>query len=59
VSERFQELGEVLERVPHQALVLLGPPGSGKSTLLRHYELDCARGVLDGSAEGEHDKAPL
>ncbi len=59
VSARFQELSEVLARVPHQALVLLGPPGSGKSTLLRHYELDCARSVLDGSAEAERDQAPL
>jgi predicted NACHT family NTPase len=49
-AERFQNLHEVLAKVPDPALVLLGPPGSGKSTLLRHYELDCARAVLNGAA---------
>jgi formylglycine-generating enzyme required for sulfatase activity len=47
VSERFRSLAEVLERVPDQAIVLLGSPGSGKSTLLRHYAMDQGRAVLD------------
>ncbi|WNM60482.1 SUMF1/EgtB/PvdO family nonheme iron enzyme [Candidatus Nitrospira neomarina] len=49
----------MLDRVPEQAIVLLGPPGSGKSTLLRHFELDGARAVLDGTAEHFITSAPL
>jgi len=37
---RFNDLREVLARVPDPALVLLGAPGSGKSTLLRRLQLD-------------------
>jgi hypothetical protein len=59
VSERFQELSDVLTRVPNQALVLLGPPGCGKSTLLRHFELENARAVLDGRVGETLVKAPL
>lgn len=57
-GERFQDLHEVLARVPDPALVLLGTPGSGKSTLLRHFELDCARLVLEGSPR-DLSQAPL
>lgn len=56
VSERFGALAEVLESVPDQALVLLGPPGSGKSTLRRHYAMDQAKAVLDrGGSDGQSD----
>jgi len=58
-SERFEELTQVLDRVPHQALVLLGPPGAGKSTLLRHFAMDQARAVLNGPSETELVDAPL
>ena len=58
-SEKFQDLREVLDRAPEQAIVLLGPPGSGKSTLLRHFELDCARAALDGNAGHSITSAPL
>ncbi len=51
-SERFARLAEVLEHVPDQAMVLLGPPGAGKSTLLRHYAMDQAKTVL---APGDTD----
>ncbi|MCB0176020.1 MAG: NACHT domain-containing protein, partial [Anaerolineae bacterium] len=37
---RFDDLREVLAKVPDPALVLLGAPGSGKSTLLRRLQLD-------------------
>jgi len=58
-SERFGALDEVLERVPDQAIVLLGPPGSGKSTLLRHYAMDQARAVLDRTDAGSGAAAPF
>ncbi|MCB9076504.1 MAG: SUMF1/EgtB/PvdO family nonheme iron enzyme [Anaerolineaceae bacterium] len=37
---RFDDLRQVLAKVPDPALVLLGAPGSGKSTLLRRLQLD-------------------
>ena len=54
VSKRkFNDLAQVLDETPEQALVVLGPPGSGKSTLLRHFELELARGALGAPAGGE------
>ena len=58
-SERFQNLREVLDKTPEQALVLLGPLGSGKSTLLRHFELECARSALENATAQELEVAPL
>jgi 5-carboxymethyl-2-hydroxymuconate isomerase len=37
---RFDDLRDVLAKVPDPVLVLLGAPGSGKSTLLRRLQLD-------------------
>jgi hypothetical protein len=37
---RFNDLRDVLAKVPDPVLVLLGAPGSGKSTLLRRLQLD-------------------
>ncbi|ETX07918.1 MAG: hypothetical protein ETSY2_08400 [Candidatus Entotheonella gemina] len=59
VHERFGALADVLEHVPEQAVVLLGPPGSGKSTLLRHYAMDRARDVLDYGDAGSRTDAPI
>ncbi len=58
-DRQFQELREVLDETPEQAVVLLGPPGSGKSTLLRHFELDNAQAVLANAATQEPTRAPL
>lgn len=58
-SKTFHDLGEVLEEVAEQAVVVLGPPASGKSTLLRHYELDCARAALAGRDGDALSQAPL
>jgi len=52
-GRQFQELREVLDETPEQAVVLLGPPGSGKSTLLRHFELDNAQAVPAHAGEQE------
>ena len=56
---QFQRLRDVVDKLPDQALVLLGPPGSGKSTLLRHYELDQAQAALDQGCTADPDQAPL
>ncbi len=37
---RFNDLRDVLAKVPDPVLALLGAPGSGKSTLLRRLQLD-------------------
>jgi formylglycine-generating enzyme required for sulfatase activity len=47
-TERYRDLGELLEAIEDPALVVLGPPGCGKSTLLRRLELDVSQRALRG-----------
>ena len=57
--ETFHDLGEVLQKLTEQAVVVLGPPGSGKSTLLRHCELDNANAALAEAAGSDLRTTPL
>ncbi len=50
-TERYTDLGNLLEAIPDRALVILGPPGCGKSTLLRRLELDVAKRGLRGETD--------
>ncbi len=52
-EEVYHDLGELIDRVPDPALVVLGPPGSGKSTLLRRVELDAALAALRSEREDD------
>ncbi len=47
-SERYRDLGKLLESLDDPAIVVLGAPGSGKTTLLRRLELDLAESGLGG-----------